>query len=271
MDAQDLIKAGRLSDARKAAVEEVKSSPGDIGKRTLLFQILSFCGEWDKAERHLDTMAAQDPSRETGIQVYKNLLQAERERIEVAGSKARPSFLPAIPPYAEVYFAAREKLAEEKIEEAQALFGQVEAGLPALSGTLNGESFAGFKDTDAFLSLFLEAMVHDRYLWIPIESIRELSISAPKTLFDLLWVTAHITTWEGLSLGCYLPVLYPGSYLHEDERVKMGRITDWSPLGWPLAKGMGQHVFQIGQEEVAILEIREVLFKAEAESNENTD
>ena len=60
MDSRDLIKAGRLSEARKQLIEEVKSSPADSGKRTLLFQVLIFCGEWDKAERHLETVAAQD-------------------------------------------------------------------------------------------------------------------------------------------------------------------------------------------------------------------
>jgi hypothetical protein len=38
-------------------------------------------------------------------------------------------------------------------------------------------------------------------------------------------------------------------------------MTDWIPLTGPFFKGVGQHVFQIGEEEKAILEIREVLFK----------
>ena len=93
------------------------------------------------------------------------------------------------------------------------------------------------------------------------EAIRELIISEPKTLFDLLWIPAHVTTQEGLSIGCYLNVLYPGSSAHEDDRVKLGRMTDWIPLAGPFFKGVGQHVFQIGEEEMAILEIREVSFK----------
>lgn len=261
MNSRDFIRAGRLSEARNQLIEEVKSSPADLGKRTLLFQVLSFCGEWDKAERHLQVIAAQDARRETGVQVYKNLIHAERERIEVSKSNGRPSFLPKTPPYLETYFIAWERLLEKKPEEARELYDQIDAERPSISGTLNGESFNGFRDTDAFLSLFLEAIVHERYLWIPFESIRELSVSLPKALFDLLWITAHLTTWEGLSLNCYLPVLYPDSFLHEDDRVKLGRMTDWTPLGGPFTKGMGQHVFQIGKEVVALLDIREVLFK----------
>ena len=80
MDPKELIRAGRLSDARMQLIEEVKSSPANAGKRTLLFQVHSLLGEWDKAERHLEVLAAQDVSRETGVQVYKNLVQAERNK-----------------------------------------------------------------------------------------------------------------------------------------------------------------------------------------------
>jgi type VI secretion system protein ImpE len=262
MNSKDLIKAGRLSEARKQLVQEVKSSPADLGRRTLLFQVLAFCGEWDKAERHLEAIATQDSSRETGVQVYKNLIHAERERMEVSKLNGRSSCLPEAPPYLEMYYAAWEKMAEKKIEAAQTLLDQIEAQRPMVSGTVNGKKFTGFKDTDSFLSLFLEAIVYERYVWIPFESIRELSITPPSTLFDLLWTMARVTTWEGLTTNCYLPVLYPESFLHEDERVKLGRITDWTSLGGPFSKGMGQHVFEVGEEEMAILDIREAAFDA---------
>jgi type VI secretion system protein ImpE len=222
--------------------------------------VLAFCGEWDKAERHLDAIGSQDVAADVGVQVYRNLICAERSRIEVSKLKHRPSFLPETPSYLEMYYAAWTKVGEQNIEEAKTLFDQIEAQRPAVSGTLNGKPFTGFKDTDSFLSLFLEGVVHERYVWIPFEAIRELVLSAPKTLFDLLWTTARITTWEGLTMNCYLPVLYPNSFTHEDDRVKLGRMTDWTPLGGPFVKGNGQHVFQIGEEEMGILEIREALF-----------
>lgn len=261
MDAKDLIRAGRLSEARKQLTEDVKSRPADVGRRTLLFQVLALCGEWEKAERHLDTIAIQDSSRETGVQVYKNLIQAEKERTEVFRRERRPSFLPETPAYVETYFDAWEKLSAEKVDEAKEIWDRIDAQQPIISGTVNGKNFTGFSDTDVVLSRFLEAFVHERYVWIPFESIRELSVPSPQTLFDLLWVNSRLTTWEGLTLNCYLPVLYVDSFLHEDERVRLGRMTDWSLLGGSLSKGIGQHVFRVGEEEMAILEIREVIFK----------
>jgi type VI secretion system protein ImpE len=273
MDPKDLIKAGRLAEARKRLTEEVRAMPADVGKRTLLFQVLAFCGEWSKAEQHLDAIVAQDSKKETGVQVYKNLVGAERERLEVSTLMRRPSFLPETPPFAETYFAALQKLLDRKLEEAEALFNQIGTERPEVRGTLDGTAFVGFEDTDAFLSLFLEAMVHGRYVWIPFESIREIVLSPPKTLFDLLWVEGHVTTWEGLALNCHLPVLYGGSFSHEDERVKLGRMTDWIPLGGGYSRGVGQHVYQIGDREKALLEIREVSFdppmKAERDEKNN--
>ena len=44
MDAKDLIKAGKLSEARSQLVEDVKSSPGNLNSRTLLFQAVGHIG-----------------------------------------------------------------------------------------------------------------------------------------------------------------------------------------------------------------------------------
>jgi type VI secretion system protein ImpE len=93
MNAKDLIKAGQLSAARSELIEAVKSSPTDLNSRTLLFQVLAFCGEWEKARSHLEIIAAQDVSRETGIQAYLNLVEAEAERLEVFRYQKQPSFL----------------------------------------------------------------------------------------------------------------------------------------------------------------------------------
>jgi type VI secretion system protein ImpE len=270
MNAKELIRTGRLSDARKQLTEEIKASPGDMSKRTLLFQVLAFFGEWDKAERHLDVIVSQDASSETGVQIYKNIIQAERQRTEVSKLVRRPSILPKAPQYLEHYLSAQERLARKDIDGARRIFDEIDVVLPIISGSIGGRNFSGFEDTDAFLSIFLEGIVHERYVWIPLESIRELLISEPKTLFDLLWIPAHITTWEGLSIGCYLHVLYPDSFQHEDERVKLGRMTDWLPLGGPFSKGFGQHVFLAGDAETAILEIREVMFDSPAVNREES-
>jgi len=260
MNPRDLIKAGRLIEARQELTREVKSNPSDAARRTLLFQVLSFLGEWDKADKHLDMMVSLDPKLETGAQVYKNLTNAERQRKDVLEGKRAPGFLTNAPAYLELYLVAWEKVRQKKFDEAAALYAQIEEMRPEVCGTLNGKPFEGFRDTDAFLSVFLEVIMHDRYIWMPFECLGELSVVEPKTLFDLLWVQARFLTWDGVNVNCYLPVLYPDSFLSEDERIKLGRMTDWAPLGDGFWRGVGQHVYRIGEEEISILDIRDVVF-----------
>ena len=259
MNVKDLIKSGQLSEARSQLIDQVKTSPADTSARTLLFQVLVFGGEWDKAERHLEAISTQDRGN-PALLYYKNLIEAEKERIKVNQLDALPSFLPKTPPYFQLYFQARQKLKENKFDKAEELLQQVEEQMSPISGTVNGKSFTGIRDTDSSLAYFLETFAHGKYVWIPFEFIRELTLSPPETLFDLVWASSTITTWEGLTLNCVLPVLYPNSSNHENDLVKMGKMTEWESVGGPFIKGIGQHVFEFGKEDVSLLEIKDVQF-----------
>ena len=271
MEAKDLIKAGKLSEARSLLVEAVKSAPADLNSRTLLFQVQAYGGEWDKAGRQLEIIANQDAAREIGVQVYLNLIQAETERTEVFLDQRAPSFLPKTPPYFEQYQDAWQKLNAQEVAVSDTIISDIRQRCANISGTLNGKEFTGFSETDTRLCGFLEAFVHEHYVWLPMEALRELILSAPQSLLDLLWASAQITLREGLTLNCYLPVLYPDSCRHADDRLKLGRMTDWKDLGQGIHQGLGQHVYRVGDDDVGILEIREMIFDAfEVENNDES-
>jgi len=258
MTAKDLMQAGRLAEARQVLIEEVKADPADAGKRTLLFQVLSQLGEWDKAFKHLDMIAALNPDRAAGVHTCRNIVNAEQERLKVLALAQTPSVLPETPVYFEAYLKYLGALQDGSFEQARAFITEIDAVRPVTAGTLNGQTFTGWCDTDARLYAFLEAFVHARYVWIPFEAIREFVINPPLTALDLIWITAGITTWEGLTMNCHLPVVYAESFRRTDDRIKMGRLTDWLPLGAGLSRGVGQHVYQTGEAETALLEIKEV-------------
>jgi type VI secretion system protein ImpE len=260
MDPIELIRANRLSDARSRLVEEVKAAPGDGKSRTLLFQVLSFLGEWDKAGRHLDILALGNPATKTGGLVFQDLIAAERVREKVVRGDGLPDFLTDTPPFLENLLAARGRSRAGCADEALALLEKAHGKMPMISGVVDGRDFTGFRNVDPFLGGFIEAFVHDRYLWIGFDSLRELTVQEPKTFLDLLWIPASLTTWDGLTTGCYLPVTYPGSAGHGDELVCLGKKTVWEDLGSGLCRGAGQHVFDIGDTETGLLEIREVRF-----------
>lgn len=261
MGAAELIKSGNLVEARQQLAEEVKTAPADLGKRTTLSQVLCFCGEWDKAIRQLDAISHQDSRREISVQTYKNLIFAERERLNVLKMKQQPSFLPKAPGYFAAYWDALALLMKGDTGEAEKRFEGIASQRPFLSGTVNAAPFQGINDTDSALSNFLEVFVHERYIQIPFESIRELVVTPPKTLFDLLWVPGRVTLWDGMTLNCFLPVVYGESWAHDDDGIRLGRKTDWTQLGGSFLKGAGQHVYEIGGSDMAILEIQEIVFE----------
>lgn len=261
MTAKELIQAGRLSEARRLLIEEVKAKPADTGARTLLFQVLALGGEWDKAARHLDMISTQDPGRAVGVGAYLNNVKAEQERIRVLQGTQLPSVMPEPPVYMSDYLEYLGALNSDRFDDARAGLALVDRARPIVRGTLNGRPFSGMSDTDARLFAFLEVFVHERSVWIPFESIRELIVHEPRDSFDLIWVTASITTWEGLSMNCGLPVTYPGTTEMDDEQLRLGRLTEWVPLGGGLSKGVGQHVYAVGDEDVPLLEIRSITFE----------
>ena len=110
MDAKELIQAGRLDEARSRLTEAVKSAPTDLRNRTLLFQVLTLSGQWDKARRHLEVIAAQDPDRITAVQTCHELIQAEIERQEAIRQHRLPAFLPKAPTYGGMYQKAWENI-----------------------------------------------------------------------------------------------------------------------------------------------------------------
>ena len=134
MDAKELIQAGQLDKARSLLTEAVKYAPTDLSSRTLLFQALAFGGQWDKARRHLEVIAAQDPDRITAVQTCHDLIQAEIERQEAIRQHRCPAFLPKTPTYGDLYQEAWENIGKQQFESARTILDDIDAGRPPVSG-----------------------------------------------------------------------------------------------------------------------------------------
>ena len=91
--AKELLDAGELSAAIEELTIEVKANPTDIWRRTFLFELLCFAGELDRAERQIDVVGVQSAQAEVGVQVYRNLLKAERARSRLLSDGLQPHFI----------------------------------------------------------------------------------------------------------------------------------------------------------------------------------
>ncbi len=262
MTAKDLLDAGCLGAAVEQLNQEVRAHPTDIQRRTFLFELLCFSGDLQRAERQLDVIAQQSTSAEVGVQVYRNILTAERARQRLFTDGLQPDFLFDPPPYLAWHLAALNRLREGNGSEAVALLNQAEQARGAVKGRITGQPFSDFRDGDDVLAPVLEVVIHRNYVWLPFEQIKALHIASPKRLRDLIWIPATIEGHQGPVGEVFLPVLYVASSSHPNDQVKLGRMTDWRANPEEPMQGVGQHLFYIDGQDRGILEVRDIEFDA---------
>lgn len=229
MNATELYRAGKLGEAIEALGVALRSDPTDVRRRTFLFELLCFEGEYDRAEKQLDVLAAGSKEADMGALLYRSALHAERTRQEMFRDGEPPGAAPAPAPVA---------------------------------GTLNGEPFESLTDADPRLGARLEIYAAGQYTWLPLEHLEGISIAAPTRLRDLLWAQAIVRpgpAFSGLDLGeVLIPVLTPLASRHSDPEVRLGRRTEWVPGGSGSEIPVGQKILLVDGEEIPLLEVREL-------------
>jgi type VI secretion system protein ImpE len=233
MTAKELYQAGKLDEAVQALSAELRSDPTDARRRTFLFELLCFAGDYDRAEKQLDVLAQSTKDADMGALVYRAALHAERLRQELFQKRDFPAG------------------------------GVASQEAAPLNGLLNGKPFSSIEDADPRVGRRLEVFAAGAYLWIPLQHVASVEIPAPKRLRDLLWTPALVRTgagFKGTELGeVLLPVLSPFSWKHSDGNVRLGRATEWQEENEEVVP-VGQKMFLVDDEEVPILENRKLEF-----------
>ncbi len=226
MTARELYQAGKLDEAVQALNAELRNAPDDVKRRTFLFELLCFAGNYDRAEKQLDILSQGGPDSMTGAMLYRAALHAERTRHEMFEKKTLPIS---------------------------------DSGVHEPAGTLNGKPFASIADSDPRIGPRLEIFGAGSYMWIPFEHIASLEMQQPKRLRDLLWAPVILRTgpsFKGVELGeVLIPVLSPFSYRHANDAVRLGRESVWEQQGDEEIP-FGQKSFLIDGEDFPILELR---------------
>jgi len=232
-NANQLFQAGKLNEAVQALNAEVRNHPEDSKRRIFLFELLCFCGEYDRAEKQLDVLGSNDMSREMGALVYRSALHAERTRHDLFKKKEFP----------------------KPVGDAAASGG-------AVSGTLNGKPFESIADADPRIGSRLEVFAGGNYLWMNFEHLASLDMEKPRRLRDLLWTPARLRGGPALKeteLGeILLPALSPFSWQDTDDAIRLGRMTAWVEGEPGEALPIGQKMLLVDGEEFPLLEIRKL-------------
>jgi type VI secretion system protein ImpE len=230
MKARELFRAGKLNEAIQSLSAELRDAPADVQRRTFLFELLCFAGDYDRAEKHLNVLADGNKNAEMGAILYHSALHAERLRLEQFKNNDLPTLAP----------------------------------MKTFSGVLNGQPFESVVDADPRIGARLELYAAGAYLWIGFEHILSIELQAPSKLRDLLWAPAIVRTgpsFKDKELGeVMIPVLYPRSHAHPSDAVRLGRETHWQDVegGEPIP--VGQKLFLVDGEEFPLLEVRKLEF-----------
>lgn len=231
MDASLLYKAGQLSPAIEALGLELRKQPGDTKRRTFLFELLCFAGDYDRASKQLDVLASGGKDAESGAMLYHAALHAQRTREEM--------------------------FARNDLPESQAI--------PSPSGVCDGTAFRTFEDEDDRLGANLEVFIAGSYTWIPFHYIERIDTQPPARLRDLLWAPAILHTTKAFRLQdigqVLLPVLAPLSWKHPDDAVRLGRSSVWVEDATHGAIPAGQKNFLADGQTIPLLQLRELTFE----------
>lgn len=259
MNSKELFQAGSLAEAIAAAVEEVRQHPADISHRVFLCELLCFAGDLERADRQLSTIGFQEPHVTAGVGLFRQLLAAEQARRDFHASGRVPEFLAAPSPQLQLHLQAAIAVREGKPQEALELLEQAEEQRPMVSGLCNGEPFEDFRDLDDLCASLLEVLTSNgKYYWVPIEQVERLEFLPPEHPRDLAWRRTRLEIRGGPDGEVYLPALYVGSEASPDDRIRLGRVTEWTGGEQSPVRGIGQRMFLVGDDSRSILELEEL-------------
>lgn len=259
-NADTLLSSGDIDGARAHLMDEVRASPANWEARSFLFQIFALQGDWERAEKQLDTLAKLDPEAQMLAVAYRQCIAAERDR--EAFLKGETPFqsrweMPWLEKLGQALQtsgtnqAAASQLRSEAFDEA-----------PTSAGTVDGRSFDWIADADQRFGPTLETMIAGKYSLMPIEALETLTISAPVDLRDTIWGQAQFGLRDGARVAGFVCVRYPNSHLSEDADVVRGVATDWRDEGG-IEVGTGHRlmVFSDGSEH-PLMSLRSLTFDA---------
>jgi type VI secretion system protein ImpE len=242
MTANELFRAGKLKEAVQSATDEVRQNPLDVKRRSFLFELLCFAGDFDRAGKQLEVLGQGGQQAELGALLLRAAIHSERERQD--------------------FFQKRAYLD----------LGNTAAEAPA-TGAFNGQPFNEISDADPRIGPRFEVFIAGKYILVPFAHITSLELQPPKRLRDLLWSAVLIRNgpnFKGRDLGEVMtPVLAPFTATNADDAVRLGRATVWEEVEGTDVP-FGQRMLLIDGEEVPLLELRTLEFTEPESSAEET-
>lgn len=260
MQAEQLVKAGRLNDAMVALQDQVRKSPADAKLRMFLFQLLCVMGQWERAITQLGVASEMDAGQLLTKELYGPAIQCEVFRAEVFAGKRAPLIFGEPEEWVGLMVQACQLQAQGKFDAAIQLREKAIDAAPAVAGIMDGKKFAWIMDADARLGPIFEVIINGKYYWVPMSRVASIKFEKPVDLRDAVWAQAHFIWTNGGGVSGIMPARYPGSQT-SDAKHALSRQTDWNEVAPGVQEGVGQRLFATDEGDAAILEVTEIVFE----------
>lgn len=233
--AEELYREGKLTEAIASLQSLLRDRPSEKRARNFLFELLCFAGEFERARKQLAVLADDSQGSRYGIAFYLAALGGEMER--------------------QAYYDERDSAAPPSSPES----------VP-VKGTVDGKPFTGLRDLDPRLGASLEFVAAGKYHRLAFRYLKRVEIAKPERVRDLYWLPATIETTSDLGGGMeypsiLIPVLYPHTYLIDDDQTRLGRATEWAADEAGREVPCGQRILIFGDEEAPLVSIRSIEFE----------
>lgn len=262
MTAADLLRAGRLTDAIAAAQSAVKKAPLDLAGRILLAELLVFLGNLERADVLLDAASTIDPSAALVVAEFRQLIRADMSRRQLFRDGRVPELLSNATEAQTLQLAALVAQRAGDVAGAARQAAAAEEARPRTPGMHGDVAFDDLRDVDDLLAGTFEVLTSTgKYFWIPTERVISAEFHPPKRPRDLIYRRVSMTVSDGPDGDVYIPAIYTGVD-DTSEMLRLGRETDWQQAEGGPVRGVGQRVFLVGEEDVAIMELGALRFGA---------
>lgn len=269
MQAETLVKQGKLEEALADLQAAVKAKPAEAKLRVFLFQLLSVMGRWDRALTQLNVAAEMDAGNLLMAEMCRPALACEAFREQVFRGEKTPLVLGEPEEWVGWMIQANALGAQGKHEEAIALRGKALEAAPAVGGkvvrwsdgeNLEGEAFEWIMDADGRLGPILELIVNGKYYWAPMHRIHQIVFEKPSDLRDAVWLPSQITFANGGTKPALVPSRYAGTEKSGDGALRLARATAWEEKAEGCVIGVGGRLFDTDSSEsgIGLMEIKSI-------------
>ena len=256
-----LLRAGKLADAVAAGQAALRKAPTDLNARVLLGELLAFTGNLERADVVLDAASAIDPTTALVVAEFRQLIRADMARRQLFRDGRVPEFLADPTEAQRLQLAALVALRAGDLTEAARQAEAAEAARPRAPGHHGEDVFDDLRDANDLIGGSFEVLTTTgKYFWIPIERVQTLEFHAPKRPRDLLWRRASMSVANGPDGEVYIPAVYAAEDAITDA-LRLGRETDWREADGGPVRGVGQRLFMMGDDAVAMMDLHNIRFR----------